>query len=67
MPSPSAPTRLADGTRTPSNATIGCSCESVWLYAGVRTTRTPGEGRSTMNIACWPANSPSTSRAWTNA
>src|ERR671919_113111 len=67
IPSPSAPTRLVTGTRTSSNATIGWSSAYVWLYSGVRTTRTPGVSRSTMNIAWVPACSPSVSRAWKKA
>ena len=36
-------------------------------YAGVRTTRTPGLGRSTRNIACSPAFGPPASTPWKNA
>src|ERR1700679_3890150 len=52
MPPPSDPTRLAAGTRTSVNSTIGWWWLIVWVYAGVRTTETPGVGRSTRNSRC---------------
>ena len=36
----------------------------VWEYAGMRTTLTPGDGRSTTTSACSPACSPSVSTPW---
>ena len=67
MPSPSRPTNWVAGTRTDSKATIGWWCPMVWVYSGVRTTRTPSLGRSTMNMAWSPAWSPSVSLAWKKA
>ena len=58
MPSPSLPTRCVAGTRTPSNATIGWRGRGCGVYAGVRTTRTPGVSLSTTNRAWSPACGP---------
>src|SRR5580692_2806549 len=52
MPPPSSPTRLAAGTRTSVNSTIGWWWLIVCVYAGVRTTETPGVGRSTRKSRC---------------
>ena len=67
MPSPSAPIRFAAGIRTSVNETIGWWWLNVCVYAGVRTTATPGLGRSTRNMACSPWCSPPSSVAWKNA
>ena len=65
IPSPSPPISCDAGTRTSVNDTIGCSSAMWWVYAGVRTTSMPGEGRSTTSSTCSPAFGPSVSTACT--
>ena len=65
IPSPSEPTRCERGTRTPRKATTGWWSGMLCVYAGFRTTSTPGDGRSTTSSTCPPACGPSVSTAWT--
>ena len=46
-PWPTSPSTASAGSRTPSNAKIGCSNTNVCVYFGVRTSRTPGRSLST--------------------
>ena len=58
-PCPTSPSTRSSPTRTSSNAKIGCSNTNVWVYFGVRTSRTPGVSLSTRKIVAF-AGSPST-------